>query len=672
MPMTNAERILIVDDNEAGRYLKARLLAKAGYEIVEAETGKEARDRALAEHFALILLDVKLPDMNGIELCRELKREKPDLVILQTSAAFVSQQDRASGLAGGADSYLIEPLDPTELAATVEALLRRYRTEQGLREHQETLQQVIVERSEQIAKIDARLQTEIGQRGAAEEILRHAQKLDVLGQLTSGIAHDFNNVLTIIMGNLESVRRQLAKETPSLARVGTHVDNAFYGTQRAIGITRQLLAFSRRQALAPRVLDVNAYMHHLQQLLRQTLGEKNKITLELGADLWAVLCDADQMETVVLNLAVNARDAMRDGGTFTLKTENNPGTAPDHMADFVVLSITDTGSGMSPDVLKFAFEPFFTTKDVGHGTGLGLSQVHGFMRQSGGEVKIDTAVGRGTTVSLYFPRYTGDVAATGPAFAAAETGAKAARAACVLTVEDDELVRQHSVGILREMGHTVLEAANGAEALDILRSHPEVEILFTDVGLAGGTSGAELGRRARLLRPDLLTLYTTGYAPGRLLQEGLTSQDAVLVKPFTFDALSEKIAAILLPRTKVGSILMVEDEPMIRMDAAMTLRDMGFDVVEAGSVAEAMAEIETRGEGLGAVVVDMGLPDGRGDEVIARLRQKYKNTPVIITTGYEDAALHQKFHGDRCTTFLSKPYYADQVATALRGMGVST
>ena len=297
--MTNAERILIVDDNEAGRYLKARLLAKAGYEIVEAETGKEARDRALAEHFALILLDVKLPDMNGIELCRELKREKPDLVILQTSAAFVSQQDRASGLAGGADSYLIEPLDPTELAATVEALLRRYRTEQGLREHQETLQQVIVERSEQIAKIDARLQTEIGQRGAAEEILRHAQKLDVLGQLTSGIAHDFNNVLTIIMGNLESVRRQLAKETPSLARVGTHVDNAFYGTQRAIGITRQLLAFSRRQALAPRVLDVNAYMHHLQQLLRQTLGEKNKITLELGADLWAVLCDADQMETVV-------------------------------------------------------------------------------------------------------------------------------------------------------------------------------------------------------------------------------------------------------------------------------------------------------------------------------------------------------------------------------------
>ncbi len=664
--MSTVEHILIVDDNEAGRYLKARVLAKAGYEIAEAATGQAARELLRKTDFALVLLDVKLPDVSGIDLAREIKHARTDVVILQTSAAFISQHDRAAGLAGGADSYLIEPIDPVELVATVESLLRRYRAERDLREKHETLEQAVAERGEQIAEIGARLQSEMGLRIDAEEMLRHAQKLDVLGQLTGGIAHDFNNVLTIIMGNLESLRRQLGSATPDLARARTQADGAFYGAKRAVAITRQLLAFSRKQTLAPRVLDVNAFVANLAPILRQVLGEKITAEVNLSKELWPVMCDADQLETVLLNLAINARDAMSKGGTLTISTENRS------RGNYAVVTVRDTGTGMSADVLKYAFEPFFTTKDIGQGTGLGLSQVHGFMRQSGGTVEIDSAPGRGTAVMLFFPRYAGAEVAVGPGEAASREVAngKSAHRARILVVEDDPLVRSHSGAILREMGHTVIEAVNGQQAIDLLRAHPEIDLMFTDVGLAGGMSGPELGRNALAARPGLKILYTTGYDRERLKEESLEDDAAVLTKPFTYGGLAEHIDRLMAGCMRSGAILMIEDEAMIRMDTAMTLRDMGFEVVEAASMADGLYEINTHGDEIGAVVVDIGLPDGRGDDLVTKLRITHEKIPVIITTGYEDPALHAKFDRDGCIKFLSKPYFPDEVANTLRNMGV--
>ena len=665
--VTSSERILIVDDNEAGRYTKARILSKSGYAVSEAATGQAAREALRTNSFALVLLDVKLPDVNGIVLAREIKNALPFVIILQTSAAFISQKDRAAGLAGGADNYLIEPIDPVELVATVESLLRRYRTEQELREKHHTLQQVVAERGEQIAEIDARLRTEMGQRVDAEDMLRHAQKLDVLGQLTGGIAHDFNNVLTIVMGNLESLRRQLATANPDLDRVRTYTDSAFSGARRAIGITRQLLAFSRRQALAPHVLDINAFIGNLSQILKQILGEKIVAKTQLSKDLWPVRCDADQLETVILNLAINARDAMPKGGTLTITTANETRDGK----DWAVVRVADTGAGMSADVLKMVFEPFFTTKDVGHGTGLGLSQVHGFVRQSGGSVTIDSIPDRGTVVILNFPRYVGDEQAVGPAQQSSEGTVNTSHRARILVTEDDDLVRNHSVGILREMGHTVFEAANGLIALDVLHANPGIDVLFTDIGLAGGMSGPDLGRKAAALRPALKILYTTGYDPTRIAKEELAENADIIVKPFTYDALARKLEGLLSDVIHSGTILMVEDEPMIRMDTAMSLRDMGYEVVEAGTLADGLKEIREHGGDFGAVVVDIGLPDGRGDDVVTSLRIRHKRTPVIITTGYADPALHAKFDKDDCTKFLSKPYFPDEVADALRGMGIS-
>ena len=466
--MTQQEHILVVDDDAAGRYFKSHLLLKAGHEVTEAVTGKAGLEFVLNQPFALVLLDVKLPDMSGLDLCREIKSAKPNILVLQTSAAFTSRQDRTAGLAGGADSYLIEPVDPAELLAIVEALLRRYRVEQNLREKQGILEDVIIDRGQQMSEIDTRLRSEIEKRAQAEELLRHAQKLDVLGQLTSGIAHDYNNVLTIIMGNLESLRRQLGASSRDQERLQGHADSAFYGTQRAISLTRQLVAFSQHQALDPKVLDVNAFIRNLSHLLRQVLGEKIEVSTRLSPDLWHICVDAGQLETAVLNLAVNARDAMPAGGKLVIATGNELSPVGHSFGDFILMSVTDTGRGMTKVVLKSVFEPFFTTKDVGHGTGLGLSQVHGFVTQTGGDVKIESSIGVGTVVRLYLPRYTGVLVAQGPANDALAHPTPRQSETCILVVEDDDSVRAHSTGILREMGYTVIEADSAKPALAVL------------------------------------------------------------------------------------------------------------------------------------------------------------------------------------------------------------
>jgi CheY-like chemotaxis protein len=335
--------------------------------------------------------------------------------------------------------------------------------------------------------------------------------------LTGGVAHDFNNLLTIIVGSLETARRQIKQTGFDAANIEHLVDSAMRGAQRAASLTQRLLAFSRQQPLDPKPIDVSRLVTGMSDLLHRTIGEQISIETVMSAGLWRTNIDANQLEMAIINLAVNARDAMPNGGKLTIETSNvslDEGYAVSQAevipGQYVMLAITDNGIGMTRETVAKAFEPFFTTKDIGHGTGLGLSQVYGFVKQSGGHVKIYSEFAQGTSVKIYLPRLYSNESAE-----AAEPLSRIAKGRddeTILAVEDDIDVRAHSSGILRELGYRVLEAANGAAALEIVQNHPEIDLLFTDVGLPGGMNGRQLASAARNLNSKLKVLFTTGYA----------------------------------------------------------------------------------------------------------------------------------------------------------------
>lgn len=538
--MTLPDTILVVDDDDAGRYIKVRILERAGYPVLQAASGNDALSIADRERPALLLLDVSLPDMSGIDVCRTLKAREPSILILQTSAAFTGKQDRAAGLAGGADSYLVEPMEAEELCATVEALLRLRHAEQELRESQATLERQIGERTHELADANEKLRSEVEQREQAENILRHAQRLDMLGQLTGSIAHDFNNLLAIILGNLDMLRRRLgANVDPKIAK---NVENAFYGARRATSLTRQLLSFSRRQSLKPKPLTLGRLFIDLTGLLKQSIGEKVTVETDFSPDAWPIYVDQGELEAALLNLAMNARDAMPRGGVLTVAYKNLP-AQPGHDGDFVAITVKDTGQGMSDKVKQYAFEPFFTTKQVGEGTGLGLAQVYGFSKQAGGDVRVDSEMGVGTSVTILLPRYIGpsDVVEKDAAGAVSAS----AHATAVLVVEDNTLVRAQTVDMLKELGHSVAEASSASDALDLLAERDDITLLLTDVGLPGGMDGTILAERAQVRKPTLQVLLTTGYAMTnpRLAQ----TRFPVLPKPYTFASLSGALEALQKP-----------------------------------------------------------------------------------------------------------------------------
>jgi CheY-like chemotaxis protein len=338
---------------------------------------------------------------------------------------------------------------------------------------------------------------------------------------------------------------------PDSPRLQRAVNAAANGARGAAALTQRLLAFARRQPLDPKPLNVNALVSGMSDLLHRTLGETIAIETVLGAGLWAIEADANQLEATLLNLAVNARDAMPDGGRLTVETANThideayAAQLPDVRAgQYVMVSISDTGTGMDAETVARAFEPFFTTKPVGKGTGLGLSQVYGFVKQSGGHVKIYSEVGIGTTVRIYLPRLpAGAAPAPVPAPHPTPTGT---RNETILVVEDDEGVRQQSVDNLRELGYRVIEARDGPSALQQLAEHPDADLLFTDVVLPGGMSGAQLAARVRALRPQLRVLFTTGYARNAIVHHGrLDPGVALLTKPYSYAALADKIRDVL-------------------------------------------------------------------------------------------------------------------------------
>jgi PAS domain S-box-containing protein len=390
---------------------------------------------------------------------------------------------------------------------------------------------------------------DVTQRNELEERLRHSQKMEAVGQLTGGLAHDFNNLLTGITGNLELTKLRAAQGR--FADLERYVTAAQSAASRAAALTHRLLAFARRQTLDPRPVQTNRLVTDMEELIQRTVGPAIQLEAELAEDLWPTLCDPNQLENALLNLCINGRDAMPDGGRLTIRTVN---TALDDSSareqdmppgEFVAISVTDTGTGMTPEVAERAFDPFFTTKPVGMGTGLGLSMIYGFARQSGGQVRIHSRQGQGTTVRIHLPRYAGEVEAEGPQPEPVE--APRARAGeTVLVVDDEPAVRMLVTEVLEGLGYAALEAADGPSGLKLLQSGARIDLLVTDVGLPGGMNGRQMADAARAGRPELKVLFITGYAANAAVGSGhLPVGMHVMTKPFSLDLLATRIRELI-------------------------------------------------------------------------------------------------------------------------------
>jgi PAS domain S-box-containing protein len=382
---------------------------------------------------------------------------------------------------------------------------------------------------------------------ATEEALLQAQKMEAVGQLTGGIAHDFNNLLTGIVGSLDLLQTRLNQgRTENVAR---YINAAMTSANRAAALTHRLLAFARRQPLIPKSVDANQLVVSLEDLLRRTIGEAIDLEIAASDDLWCTLCDPNQLESALLNLAINARDAMPDGGELTIATANariggltaeTPALLP---GDYICIEVTDTGVGMSAEVAARAFDPFFTTKPIGQGTGLGLSMIYGFARQSNGHVTIDSRLGQGTSIKLYLPRHHGDIAASHAS--AARAAEHAATGETVLVVEDEPVVRGVILEMLHEEGYRTLEAVDGTSGLRILRTNGRVDLLITDVGLPG-MNGRQLADQARETRPGLKILFVTGYAESVAISDAFLQPGMEMItKPFDLDHLSRRVRAMV-------------------------------------------------------------------------------------------------------------------------------
>ncbi|MBL8706421.1 MAG: CHASE3 domain-containing protein, partial [Rhodospirillales bacterium] len=531
--------------------------------------------------------------------------------------------------------------------------------------------------------------SDLTRRKQAEEAARQAQKNEAMGHLTGGVAHDFNNLLQVIRTNLDLLARDLKGDERQQARLRS----AMAGTERGARLTGQLLAFARRQPLVPRATNLARLIGDMTELLRRTLGERVEVEAVVAGGLWNTMVDPTQVENAVLNLAINARDAMPEGGKLTIELANaflDEAYAARHdevqPGQYVMLAVTDTGHGMPPDVAARAFEPFFTTKREGEGTGLGLSQVYGFVKQSGGHVKLYSEIGQGTTIKLYLPRVRRPeelpVVETGePAVGGDET---------VLVVEDDAGVRQAVSESLTDLGYHVLKAENAEAALAILSSGARIDLVFTDVVMPGPIKTRDLTRRAKELIPSVAVLYTSGYTENAIIHDGRLDDDVILLsKPYTQEELARRMRAALArvpaPVEKPAATataaaaaanaaapsdgarrlaLVVEDDAIIRIGLVDMVRDAGFEVVDVGTAQAALKAIDA-GAAVAVAILDLGLPDMPGADLAVALREKRAGLPIIVASGASQGDL---MHGGRPMTrvfHLPKPYTAEQLAGVL-------
>ncbi|WP_244610559.1 PAS domain S-box protein [Microvirga pakistanensis] len=532
------------------------------------------------------------------------------------------------------------------------------------------------------ATLEQRVTEAIAEREKVEALLRQSQKMEALGQLTGGVAHDFNNLLQVISGNLQLLSKDIAGNERAEARV----QNALAGVSRGSKLASQLLAFGRRQPLEPKVVNVGRFVKGMDEMLRRALGEEIEIETVVSGGLWNTQVDPGQIENAILNLAINARDAMAGRGRLTIEAGNallDDRYALQHdvtAGQYVMLAVTDTGSGIPPEILERVFDPFFSTKPEGKGTGLGLSMVYGFVKQSGGHIKIYSEVGQGTTVKIYLPRVheQEDVLTdlrTTPVRGGTET---------ILVVEDDEDVRETAVALLSDLGYRVLKARDAMSALTVIESGIEIDLLFTDVVMPGPLRSPELARKARARLPHIAVLFTSGYTENAIVHGGrLDPGVELLPKPYSREDLARKIRHVLAnqqqrnqaaasspshPQTtaaKVASItrwtiLLVEDDELIRSSTSEMLAELGHTVVQAADAKSALKALE--GDPVDILVTDVGLPDLSGVELARRASEYRPGMGIVFATGDDAVTAEQDLEK---AVLLVKPYAIKDLAHAL-------
>ena len=561
------------------------------------------------------------------------------------------------------------------------------RAEQQLKQLNETLEHRVDERTTALQSALSQLQSETAERRAAENALRQAQKMEALGNLTGGVAHDFNNLLQVISGNLEL----LAKDIAGNARAQKRVNHALAGVARGSKLASQLLAFARRQPLEPKVVNVGRFIRGMDDMLRRSLGDEVELETIIAGGLWNTMVDPGQVENAILNLAINARDAMGGYGKLTIEAGNanlDDAYAAQHddlgPGQYVMIAVTDTGSGIPKEILDHVFEPFFSTKEEGKGTGLGLSMVYGFVKQSGGHIKIYSEVGEGTTVKLYLPRIMRSEDPVPDLAAAVPTGG----AEVILVVEDDAEVREAAVSLLRELGYQVLQARDAASGLSIVESGAAIDLLFTDVVMPGSLRSTELAQLAQARIPSLAVLFTSGYTENAIVHGGrLDAGVELLGKPYTRDQLARKVRGVLerqikdrvpgevrRPADPVGAepqtalqsvvgatVLLVEDDELIRLCTAEMITDAGFTVIEARDAETALRAVSE--QSIGVLVTDVGLPGVSGVSLAYQARALSPELVVIFVTGSDSVAAEAAELGAQ---LLRKPFLPEELIIMLQ------
>ncbi|WP_052507811.1 response regulator [Sphingomonas hengshuiensis] len=546
---------LIVDDLEENLVALEALLRRDGLGFLRARSGEEALELLLQHEIALALLDVQMPGMDGFELAEFMRgnARTRHVPIIFLTAGSADTQRRFRGYEAGAVDFIQKPIEGDILRSKANIFFDLHhqrreilRQSDALADAAGRLEMQVRERTAELEHALERLRAETAERERAEASLRQSQKMEAVGQLTGGIAHDFNNMLTGIIGSLDLMRRRIAMNR--VDELDRYMDAATSSAERAASLTQRLLAFSRRQSLDPQPLAMNALIHSMTQLVERALPEKIELALVLGTDLPTALADSNQLENAILNLALNARDAMPDGGRLTIETgvadiDSADAAAPPGVADnrFVVVSISDTGTGIPPDLLDKVFDPFFTTKPIGKGTGLGLSMVYGFAQQSGGFVRIQSAADVGTSVRLYLPitEHSPSDTTVAPGSAPRGDGER------VLLVEDDPAVRMLVREVLEELHYEAIEIADPSDAVPLLATDTRIDLMISDVGLPG-MNGRELADIARTHRPDLPILFITGYAENATLRAGFLGTNMTMItKPFTLDSLATRISELI-------------------------------------------------------------------------------------------------------------------------------
>jgi signal transduction histidine kinase/ActR/RegA family two-component response regulator len=545
--------ILLVDD-QPGKLLSYEvMLGELGETLLKAQTASDALEYLLKTEIAVILIDVCMPDLDGFELAGMI-REHPRYqrtAIIFVSAIHLSDLDRLRGYELGAVDYVPVPVVPGLLRAKVRVFADLYRKTRQLELLNAELEQRVQERTAEIAQANAELERRVEERTQEREAalaqVHEMQKMESLGQLTGGVAHDFNNLLMVILGNLELLRRRVP-EDPRVVRL---IDGAMQGAERGATLTKRMLAFARRQELKPETLDVAQLFGSLEEMLRRALGPSIDISTVFHDELPAIRVDPNQLELALLNLALNARDAMPLGGRLAVVARRmSASVGPQGLkpGEYVCISVRDSGTGMDELTVRRAKEPFFTTKGAGKGTGLGLSMVDGLAAQSGGAMRIVSRLGEGTTVELWLPvsEQTGtavEVAVRAPP----DTGSVWR----VLVVDDDPLISMATTDMLEDLGHSVVAASSGSAALEALRGQAEVDLVITDHAMPGMT-GTELARQIRSHWPDLPVILATGYAD-------LPNEDDPtwprLSKPYQQDELATAIARVFELAQASGNIV---------------------------------------------------------------------------------------------------------------------